>query len=167
MKLTKLILSVLPVALLIASCGTKPEAAKTSNENKPIPVKVMSLNQNGEATEIELSGQFTTDDEVNLSFKTGGIINKVYVKEGDAIKQGQLLATLNMTEISAQVESYQIAFEKANRDYERVMKLYKDSVYTLEQLQNAKSGLDLARQQLNASQFNKNYSEIQIGRAHV
>ena len=70
------------------------------------------------------------------------------VKEGDRVKKGQLLDTLKSTEIAAQVQQVNLALEKAQRDYQRASKLYKDSVATLEQLQNAKTGVDIARQNL-------------------
>ncbi|MFX4370069.1 hypothetical protein ABTA37_20270, partial [Acinetobacter baumannii] len=71
-----------------------------------------------------------------------------------------LIATLNLTEINAQVQQAEIAYEKALRDYKRVTNLYKDSVANLEQMQNAKTALDVAQQQVTAANFNKNYSEI-------
>jgi len=121
---------------------------------------VMALQQPGETQTIEASGQFTTDDDVMLSFKIGGIIDRIYVKEGDAVRTGQLLASLKLTEIDAQVQQATLGFEKATRDHERVKNLYKDSVATLEQLQNAKTALDVARQQLEAAKFNRSYAEI-------
>src|SRR5690349_6070485 len=92
-----------------ASCGEKT-AAEQKKETDKIPVKLLPLNgQIAAISLINVSGQFTTDDEVMLSFKTGGIIQSLLVKEGDAIKQGQLLATLNPTEIDAQVQQAQLS----------------------------------------------------------
>lgn len=82
------------------------------------------------------------------------------VKEGDAIKAGQLLATLNLTEIKSQVQQAQIGVEKAERDFKRAGNLYKDSVATLEQFQNSKTALDMARQQISVLKFNQYYAEI-------
>jgi multidrug efflux pump subunit AcrA (membrane-fusion protein) len=82
------------------------------------------------------------------------------VKEGDAIKKGQVLAVLDLTEINAQVTQATLAFEKAERDYKRLSNLYRDSVVTLEQFQNAGTGLDIAREQLTAARFNRTFSEI-------
>ncbi len=146
-------------SLLLAACGTKQEDTKNIN-TEVIPVKIMPLTPAGYSADISTSGQFTTSDEALLSFKTGGIISKIYVKEGDAIKAGQILATLNMTEINAQVDVAKTAYDKANRDYQRVMNLYADSVATLEQTQNAKTGLDMAKHQLDVAEFNKTYSLI-------
>ncbi len=46
------------------------------------------------------------------------------MKEGDAIKKGQLLATLNLTEIDASLQQAQLAYEKASRDLQRLNNLY-------------------------------------------
>ena len=151
---------VLLCVALYYGCTSHTEAAGKKPGNDTIPVQVIALNRQNSSAGIAVSGQFTTDDEVMLSFKTGGIINSLLVKEGDAVKKGQLLATLNLTEINAQVQQAQLNREKAQRDYQRILNLYNDSVATLEQLQNTKTTLQLAEQQLNAAAFNRQYSEI-------
>ncbi len=152
-------LLMISIALSQASCSARTEPIKKIHTDI-IPVKIIPLKQYSAVTTVNVSGQFTTDDEVMLSFKTTGIINKIYVKEGDAIQKGQLLATLNLTEINASLEQARLAFEKATRDHQRLMNLYNDSVATLEQVQNAKTTMDLAAQQLNSVEFNRRFSEI-------
>jgi RND family efflux transporter MFP subunit len=146
--------------LLLSGCGKEPENPALPKSVEAIPVKVILLNRAEVTGSIHTSGQFTTNDETMLSFKTGGIVDRIYVKEGDKIRKGQLLATLDLTEISSQVNQTRIAFEKAARDYDRLENLRKDSVATLEQLQNSKTGFELAKQQLAAAKFNLQYSEI-------
>ena len=156
----------IPAALLLHSCGT-PAAGKNptvKTDADTIPVQVMSLDETGgPVAGIAVSGQFTTDDETQLSFKTGGVIRAILVKEGDRIHKDQLLATLDLTEINTQVGQAQLGLDKARRDFQRVQNLYKDSVATLEQLQNAQTALDIATQQVNAVHFNQSYSEIRAG----
>jgi RND family efflux transporter MFP subunit len=144
----------------IYACKSHPPVVSNEGGADTIPVQVVQLKQQGNSAPMAVSGQFTTDDEVMLSFKIGGIISSLNVKEGDAVKRGQLLATLNPTEINAQVQQASLATEKAQRDYERTQNLYKDSVATLEQLQNSKTTLQQAQQQLTTATFNRQYSEI-------
>lgn len=144
---------------LLFAC-THSETASQITDTDTIPVKVMALQKGNSKQKIAVSGQFTTDDEVMLSFKTGGIISSLSVKEGDAVKKGQLLATLNPTEINAQVQQAKLSAEKATRDYQRIQNLYKDSVATLEQLQNGKTNLQQAQQELKIASFNLQYSQI-------
>lgn len=107
-------------SFILLSCSDKTEEVKTDTPTDVIPVKVIELQSSNIKRVINASGQFTTEDETMLSFKTGGIINKIYVKEGEQIQKGQLLATLDLTEINAQVNQAQIGFEKAQRDFQHV-----------------------------------------------
>lgn len=158
-----LTLLLLPV-LLLTACKHEQAAPKRTAEDK-IPVKIMTLKAHDGNTAITASGQFTTDDETNLSFKTGGVIDRTFVKEGDAVHPGQLLATLKLIEIDAMVQQATLAADKAKRDYTRTTNLYKDSVATLEQMQNTKTAMDLAMQQLEAAKFNRSYSEIRAAKS--
>lgn len=147
------------VSVLFSACDKKTENGTQTNQ-EIIPVKVVNLGKKEVYRKIIASGQFTTDDEAYLSFKTGGVVKNIYVNEGDAVKKGDLLATLDLTEIEAMVQQAKSGYEKALRDYERVSRLYKDSVATLEQYQNAKTGLEIAEKQLKIAEFNQTYSEI-------
>jgi RND family efflux transporter MFP subunit len=159
MKNSAILLVVLS-AWIAQACSESAGKSKKIVVGEKIPVQVIKLEKKNVSIPVHASGQFTTDDETNLSFKTGGVIEKIFVKEGDRVKTGQLLATLNLTEIEAQVSQAQLAYEKATRDYARVTNLYRDSVATLEQFQNAKTGVDVATKQYEAAKFNRVYSEI-------
>lgn len=155
----RIVIIFLVSALFLQAC--KEEKATTiPGKSDEIAVKVIPLQQEGVAGTVTVSGQLSTDDEVFLSFKTGGIVTQLVVEEGDFVKKGQLLARLDLTEIKTSFNQSQLAVTKAKRDYERLGNLYKDSVVTLEQFQNAKTALDVAKQQSNAIKFNLNYSEI-------
>lgn len=147
-------------SFLAVACGQQAVKEQGIATEDTIPVRTIPLQQVGAGSVIQATGLFTTDDETILSFKNGGIINKIFVKEGDAVVKGQLLATLVLTEVEATVEQYALAYEKAERDYLRAMELYKDSVATLEQMQNAKTAKDVAQRQQDVARFNKQFSEI-------
>ncbi|MBX2920783.1 MAG: efflux RND transporter periplasmic adaptor subunit [Chitinophagaceae bacterium] len=149
--------------IALVSCKSRAEKTEMQKEDV-IPVKLLPLKQETMQQIIYASGQFSTDEETNLSFKSGGIIGRVLVKEGDAVKKGQLLATLNLTEINAAVEQASLAYQKAQRDYERAGNLYRDSVATLEQMQNAKTAMEVAKQQYASAGFNQRYAEIRAPR---
>ena len=142
--------------IVLYGCSSKQDQ-KTDDI---IPVKIAELKKEPIQKPINVSGIFTTDDETYLSFKTGGIIKSIYVNEGDEVKKSQVLATLELNEIQAQVSQAKAAYEKAQRDYKRAQNLYKDSVATLSQMQDAKTGFDVAVEQLTIAKYNLNHSEI-------
>jgi RND family efflux transporter MFP subunit len=156
MKKIRIVLVLLLLTLIIGGCKTQIA------EKKDEPVRIMvaqvkpfKLNQR-----ITASGRISSKDEVRLSFKTGGIISNILVNEGDFVKKGQTLATLNLSEINAMLQQARLGYEKAKRDYERAYSLYNDSVATLEQLQNAKTALDYAKANVDIANFNVTHSTI-------
>lgn len=155
----RVILCTVSAILLLSACSQKEKQTDKSDETT-IPVKLMSLRQGENSSKITASGVFTTEEETVLSFKNGGIIQSIAVKEGDRVSKGQVLATLNMAEIDAGVQQANLGLEKAKRDYERALRLFEDSVATKEQFENAKTARDIALQQNRAAEFNRRYSQI-------
>lgn len=147
------------IAINMVACkGKAPEAETVISDT--IPVKLHPIREEMAASSIHASGQFTTEDETFLAFKTGGVIQKVFVSEGEAVRKGQIIATLVFTEIEALVQQAKIALEKAERDNRRAENLYKDSVATLEQVQNSRTALAFSQEQFTAAKFNRQYAEI-------
>jgi RND family efflux transporter MFP subunit len=144
--------------LLLAGCqsASKEEVP----ENKPVQVKLCETEMRTFKLPVRAVGRLTTTDEIKLSFKTGGIIRKLYTREGAVVKKGELLAALDLSEIEAQVNQAQIGLDKAQRDLTRAGNLYRDSVVTLEQYQNAESAFELAKAQMQIADFNREYSVI-------
>ncbi|RAV98474.1 efflux RND transporter periplasmic adaptor subunit [Pseudochryseolinea flava] len=161
MKLMLGVVVAIAAAVVIQACTESQGKTNTiPKANEPIPVKIIQPSKATGITSFKLSGQVSTDDEAVLAFKTGGVVEKVLVKEGDRVKKGQVLATLDLTEIEAQVSQARLAYEKAQRDFGRMGKLYRDSVITLEQFENTETARNIAKEQLDAALFNKNFSSI-------
>jgi RND family efflux transporter MFP subunit len=160
MKKTYLFIGVIASLFLFASCNEGQKATNALGEPDIIPVKVSTMSALELPSHISTTGLVSTEDEARYAFKIGGVISRILVEEGQFFKKGQLLATLNSTEISAGLAQSSLGVEKAQRDYARAVNLYKDSVFTLEQLQNTKTALDVSRKGREATAFNERYSKI-------
>ncbi|MBO9198974.1 MULTISPECIES: efflux RND transporter periplasmic adaptor subunit [Niastella] len=152
------ILMITSTAVILTSCNGKTKAAEVVDE--AIAVKVQPVTTTQYAPVLKYSGNMASTTEARLSFKIGGIISKIYVKEGDHVVKGQLLATLDLTEINAQVQQAAQGVEKVQRDVNRVKNLYNDTVATLEQVQNANTQLQVAEESLRIARFNQQYAQI-------
>jgi RND family efflux transporter MFP subunit len=155
----KIIIALISSAFII-SCGHKNEKQESLETGNIIPVKVARVRSENVSGNITATGLITTENEARLSFKIGGIIDRIFVDEGQFIKKGQVLATIKNTEINSQLAQANLAMEKAQRDYTRASNLYNDSVVTLEQLQNAKTGLDVAKKSVDMVAFNRQFASI-------
>ncbi|MFN5237945.1 MAG: efflux RND transporter periplasmic adaptor subunit [Bacteroidota bacterium] len=155
------------VAILTVACtGKKPSAPVSSSDpEEVIPVSLHPVNGSVNGSPLKLSGIVTSRGEQRLSFKTGGIIRRIYADEGDQVRAGQLLAELDKTEIDAQVQQAKEGLAKAERDLGRVQGLYRDSSATLELLQNATTARDVAAETVRIAAFNQKFSEIRAGKS--
>jgi multidrug efflux system membrane fusion protein len=145
--------------MIIVSCENRSKKESGTREDL-IKVKAAEVVEKNIVFPIHSSGKLSAKTEQKLSFKTGGIINKIYVDEGQSVRKGQLLAELNLSEIKARVNLAEQAVGKAERDFNRARSLFKDSVVTLEQLQNAQTALEVAKSNREIASFNLKYSTI-------
>ena len=106
------------VMVLLASCSGEKSETTQSTRSKSIPVNIAAIDTVNNTNMIVASGLISTEDEARLSFKIGGVIEKILVEEGQQIRKGQLLASLNSTEIDAQTKQAELGLAKAKRDYE-------------------------------------------------
>lgn len=153
----------LALTTLLGSCNKKTVEPTVST--KPInldvfKVKLASVSNLGSDQSIRVTGVLVSDQESKPAFKTGGVIEQTFFKEGDRVNKGALLAKLNLSEINAQVQQAQMGVDKTLRDLNRVKNLYADSVATLEQLQNVQTAYDMAKQTMSIAEFNRTYSEV-------
>ncbi|MDR7209129.1 efflux RND transporter periplasmic adaptor subunit [Flavobacterium piscis] len=158
-KSKTIIVSLLTIPLFF-SCKEEKKENNPFESADIISVKIATVESLAFTNNISASGLVTTENQANYGFKIGGVISRIYVEEGQFFKKGQLLATLDQTEINAGLNQADLNLKKFERDYERANNLHKDNVYTLEQLQNTKTGLDIAKRQKDAVAFNSRYAKI-------
>ncbi len=147
---------IMVIFILISCTSEKPKENKDiKTEVKIAPVEWQTL-----AKPLHTYGRVFSKKEIRLSFKIGGIIQRIAVEEGQRVKKGQLLAKLNLLEIESQVRQARSVFEKAGRDLDRIKKLYKEKAATLEQHQNIQTYFQVTQSQLKTAEFNLRFSEI-------
>ncbi|MEB2778342.1 efflux RND transporter periplasmic adaptor subunit [Algoriphagus sp. D3-2-R+10] len=142
---------------VLLSCGNTDTTVQGNHE---VAVNLYTVESKQMTQPVYASGLLFSETEAVLSFKIGGIIQEIFVEEGDAVKKGQLLARLDLTEINAQVIQAQNGVGKAERDLSRVTNLYADSVATLENLQDLTTVLNVTKEGLRIAEFNQKFAEI-------
>jgi RND family efflux transporter MFP subunit len=144
------------LTLVLAACA-KPQAQTAA---PPTPVRVQAATVGPASPPIATNGIVAIKGEMKLSFKVGGVIKSIRVREGQEVKKGERLAEIELTEVNAQVEQTRQLAEKAKRDMERGERLYNDQVISLEQLQDLRTQARVAEAQLNEAEFNRGYAVI-------
>ncbi len=109
---------------------------------------------------ISATGTVTSEAQARPSFKTGGLLTSVRVEAGDAVRRGQIIATVDATELNAGKAQAEAGLEKARRDLRRVEALFADSVATRAQRDDAATAVRIAQRQLEQIGFNAGTTTI-------
>ena len=147
------------VSLILVACSNGT-ATVNSNVERLVPVSVVAAEAGPAAPAIRTSAMLAHKDEVRLAFKIGGVIARIDVDAGSAVKKGEVLAELELAEVGSQVEQSRQMLTKADRDLKRGEQLHKEQVIALEQLQDLRTQRDMAAQALKATSFNREYAVI-------
>jgi membrane fusion protein, multidrug efflux system len=153
-----LTITIVLIALLSATCR---HVEVKSDSVGPVHVRVTALITGSVSLPVHANGTLGAKEELKLSFKTGGIVSKIFIREGDKVRKGDLLAFLNLVEIKANEEQAKIGYDKALRDYTRAENLLNEGALSLEKKQNAETAMNIAKNSLEIAQFNLLHSRIE------
>ena len=146
-------------SIAAAACSDAAHSSPTA-VTPPIPVTTAVVHYTAQSQAVHASGVLANKGELRASFKTGGIVARITVDEGQAVKRGQVLATLSTAEIDAGLEQATLAVAKYQRDLRRVQQLFDGKAATREQLDDVTTAVSVARAQLRGVQFNRNHAVI-------
>jgi RND family efflux transporter MFP subunit len=134
-----------------------PEFAKT-NRKATLITTIPVINQHFESF-IEVSGSVESRKNVFISTETPGLIEKIYVTEGEAVKVGQTLIRLNNEILKRSYEELKTNYELAKTMYERQSNLWDQKIGTEVQYLEAKNRKEALENQIETlrSQIEKTY----------
>jgi len=144
-----------------AGCDARgPARAQEGGAEMAIPVRLAAVMHERQPLPVRVSGMLVAKRELDLAFKTGGIVRRVLVEEGARVRKGQTLATIDATEISAQLSQANEQLARASRDLSRARTLSEQrSIASVDAL-NAESAFFVARAAAQAAAFNERHSVI-------
>ena len=108
---------------------------------------------------IEVSGSVESRKNVLISAETPGLIERIYVTEGEAVKAGQTLIRLDNEILMSNYEELKTSYELAKTMYERQSNLWEQKIGTEVQYLEAKNRKEALENQLKTlrSQIEKTY----------
>jgi membrane fusion protein, multidrug efflux system len=118
------LLIVVSIGVVLANNKAKIEkAAKPAKENKIIPVKVFEAKEDSFNTSFTINGTTSPVKEVKIASEVQGKLAGLYIDNGDAVRAGQVIASLDASVYSVQLSSIDASIAKAKLDLARYTKL--------------------------------------------
>lgn len=154
MKIKTLI--TLLIALLVVACDrTAPEVAESAR-----PVRILIVEDSTQNGVRYFPARLVAGDETQLSFKRGGQLQQLLVREGEQVKTGQLIAELNSAELALRVRDRTATFELARAQHQRFATLSRQNLVPRAELdvrraemESAQAALKIAQEELSQAQI--------------
>lgn len=153
----------------------------SSNSKQETTYLTESVTRGNVEKTVVASGSVESVNEVDVGAQASGKITKLYVKLGQEIKKGEMIADIDSTtqintlntkkaalvSYQAQLKAKKTAYDVALSSYNRLSKLYTQKATSLDSLNTAKSTLDNAKAEMEAIEANTKQAEIEVNTAET
>ena len=153
----------------------------SSNSKQETTYLTESVTRGNVEKTVVASGSVESVNEVDVGAQASGKITKLYVKLGQEIKKGEMIADIDSTtqintlntkkaalvSYQAQLKAKKTAYDVALSSYNRLSKLYTQKATSLDSVNTVKSTLDNAKAEVEAIEANIKQAEIEVNTAET
>ena len=106
-------------AFLLSSCGNRDAQASTSAASEIPTVAVAKVATADLSRDLILTAEFKPFQEVDVMAKVSGYVREIRVDVGDRVKEGDLLATLEVPEMADDLRKSQAGVRHSQSEVKR------------------------------------------------
>lgn len=124
--------SVFIIALLsmLSSCQSGRQKEILNEKESAVRITAGAVELVKANNELHYSGTIEPSQSVALMFKSAGTVENVFVDEGDFVKKGQALATINKTTAQNLYNASKASYDQAKDAYDRMKTVYEKGSLT-------------------------------------
>ena len=160
------------VIVMLTQCNPKSNPEKPVVE-RPITISVLEVKSQRMEVNLRYSGTVEASQTIPLNFQTTGTVEKVFVDAGDAVKKGQVLATIDKSDNQNMYEITNSKYQQAKDAYNRLKTVHDQGslseikwVEMETNLAQAKASLDISKNNLDKCSMRAPVNGI-IGRRNI
>ena len=132
---------------------------KDSNAKEVIDYKIESPFYSTLDTKIVATGKLNPEEEIELKPQISGIIDEIFVEEGDLVRKGDLIARIrvvpneqSLVSAKSRINSLKLSFDNSQTVFNRNKTLFDKGVISKQDFENS---------ELNLNQSKENYEQAQ------
>lgn len=133
-------LVLLLMVVFFTACSRKIDPGTTAEgDQAPVQVEVAVARMTQQPFMYEAVGTVTARTASTISSKLMGTVRAVHVREGDVVKKGDPLVTLDRRQVQAQLQKAQANAEEAAKEYRRYQQLLSTQSVTQQEFDRAEA----------------------------
>lgn len=163
----KTLRSTIPVLLFTAlllgtiACNNgEEESENDENEQLVIPVEVSNVSRGDISAYYANTATLDAEQEATVVSKVRGIINEIYVEEGDEVKAGQTLAKIEDDQYRIEAARAKATLDRLQNDFLRNKELFEKNLIAAETFQNSRYEYESQKAAYELAELNLEYTAI-------
>lgn len=133
-----LTLIALTVFLIFQGCAGGDESADTNNDSvRLIPVEIGNVMRGDISAYYSNTATLEAEQEATVVSEVRGIIEELYVEEGDAVQEGQILAKIDDEQYSIEADRAKATLDRLENEFRRNKELFEKNLISAEAFQNS------------------------------
>ncbi len=154
--------------LLMATILFGTTACNNSNEEDQngeeetlvIPVEVSNVSRGDISAYYANTATLEAEQEATIVSKVRGIVNEIYVEEGDMVKAGQVIAKIEDEQYRIEAARAKATLNRLKNDFDRNKELYEKNLIAAEAYQNSQYEYESQKAAYDLAQLNLEHTSI-------
>jgi membrane fusion protein (multidrug efflux system) len=147
-------------AAAAADSGDKTAEKKPGQTIEAVPVEVTTIKKGTISDYILLSANLETEKMTDVYSHIQGMVEQIFVQEGDKVSKNQVLAKLEANEYELAEERAKLNYMKQESDFKRLQEMYEKDLLSKEEFEQAKFTSEGLKVDWEQAKLNLSYTRI-------
>ncbi len=136
------------------------ENGEKKKKKKAVPVEVVSVARGDIQQTYRTITTLEAENDAEVVARSTGVLEEIFVEEGDTVKKGQILAQLDVEQLSLEVAQLAATSKKLKKELNRQKSLFKRRLTSSDALDRARFEFQAQDAQYKLSKLKLNYASI-------
>lgn len=154
-----MLLAVLLIGTTACNNGDEQEN-NNEDENLVIPVEVSNVSRGDISAYYANTATLDAEQEATVVSKVRGIVNEIYVEEGDEVEAGQVIAKIEDEQYKIEAARAKATLDRLKNEFQRNKELFDKNLIAAETFQNSQYEYESQKAAYDLAMLNLEYTSI-------
>jgi membrane fusion protein (multidrug efflux system) len=150
-------------AVILSLVGCTNQSIASAEEKKTeeaIPVEVTTVVKGSVSAYFTATASLEAENEAKVVAKVGGVVERIFVEEGDKVKKDQVLAKLDDKKLTLDLAEAQARLKQLESEFKRNKELHKKNIISTEIYERIKSDFEMQKAKVAQARLMNDYTSI-------
>ncbi len=138
----------------------RPRQGEVVPAEELIPVEVTTVATGDISSYLLLSSNLETEEMTDVYARVQGLVERIFVEEGDYVRKGQVLMKLEADEYALREARARVEYEQEQSRFQRAKAMFEKNLLSKEEFEQTRFALEAKKIQWQEAKLNLDYTRI-------